>query len=221
MSQWLNTLVSNPQTVIALLAVIVAIASYWLVKRREQFKMGIDLMLKLEDRFDSPAMHARRAAAAGALLQGQTKEHTAISQVLDYFETVAFLLRRGAIDPEAVYTFFGHWIELYDRASREYRHQNSANFVWEEFDPLCSKIERYDTWKHDRETRARWLYRWQWAHRRVYAVSRMLPGFQRPWGPMDEEARADLARELDLAASGGQTGGQMATGTVNLDPRGS
>jgi hypothetical protein len=61
---------------------------------------GVQTRMALHAEFESAAMHRTRARAAKALLRGEGSR--ALDDVLDFFETVAVLERRGAIDRELV-----------------------------------------------------------------------------------------------------------------------
>lgn len=132
---------------IALAAFGLSFVVFLSAKRRERFKLGIDLILKLGERFESAAMREHRAAAALALRKSDEGDIPALDSVLDFFEDVAFLVRRGAVDVEAVYEFFSHWIEIYARASAEYRRSDHGSLVWEGFERLIPTLEQFEDCK--------------------------------------------------------------------------
>ena len=68
--------------------------------------------------------------------------------VLDFFETIGYLLRRGALDEKMVWHTFFHWIMGYYQAAEEYINdkRKSEPTVWEDFVELqgrMGRIERY------------------------------------------------------------------------------
>ena len=71
---------------IALGGFALAFVTYRSSKKRDSFRLGIDLILRLGERFDSETMRARRANAAKALLSHPTKQDAAVNDVLDFFE---------------------------------------------------------------------------------------------------------------------------------------
>jgi hypothetical protein len=94
---------------------------FWWQVSRARYSQRIDLIVKMAERFDKPEMRATRARAAKALLHDREARDDSISQVLDFFEDLGFLLTRKAIDDDAVYTFFDYWIVRYFLATDKYR----------------------------------------------------------------------------------------------------
>ena len=84
-----------------------------------------DLLLRLDDRFNSPDMRLARGQAAH-ILKAATKpsERMAnfwagghrglrVQNVLDIFEVIGLFLKKSAIDAQAVWTLFSHYIVNY------------------------------------------------------------------------------------------------------------
>ncbi|TDV10972.1 hypothetical protein C7404_11988 [Paraburkholderia caballeronis] len=90
--------------------VIVAICVFTWQANRARYTMRIDLILKLEERFDSPQMRKTRADAARALQESEDTDADAVGELLDFLEQIGFLVSRHAIDLEAVYEYFDGWI---------------------------------------------------------------------------------------------------------------
>src|SRR2546422_707732 len=82
--------------VTAVAAFLTAAYTYQLV-RETRFAMGVGTLQNLEREFNEPRLRRARRDAARALLQSQG-ETADVDQVLDFFETLAFLVRRGALD---------------------------------------------------------------------------------------------------------------------------
>ena len=159
---------------IALAAFGLSFVMFLSAKRRERFKLGIDLMMKLGERFESAAMQQQRAVAAAALLAKRKGAIPTLESVLDFFEEVAFLLRRKAVDVEAVYEYFSYWIELYARASAGYRSANQRTVHWEGFEVLRRKVAQFEDWKLSRD-------RWRWRFRTVHAIDWYLWRGRQEW----------------------------------------
>ena len=106
---WLPVTVSSGGIIIALSAFI------WQV-RRARFNQSIDLAFRLEADFFGPAKKLQRVKASRDLLAGNTLE---AEPILDFFETMALLLRRGALDKEIVRHTFFYWIDRYYQATEE------------------------------------------------------------------------------------------------------
>src|SRR3990170_2942368 len=85
--------------------------------RRSRFALGVDLLLKFDERFDSDAMRAARRAAAKSILDHTFED---VRKVLDFFEMIGLMLRRGALDDSMVWEMFSAWVLPYCRAARSW-----------------------------------------------------------------------------------------------------
>jgi hypothetical protein len=77
-------------------------------------------MLNLMDKFDSETFKEKRQMAARACLsklEGK-KLGNEVTQILDFFEDVAFLVKRGALDIEMMWHFY-YWVRMYVQASEQ------------------------------------------------------------------------------------------------------
>ena len=102
----------------AVVAAVVAVYATWTESRRSYFALGIDLLFKLEVNFDDDKMRTTRRAAAEALLRDEDKGD--VDDVLDFFEMVGMLLRRGALDDFMVWHNFFYWIHGYYLSNSDY-----------------------------------------------------------------------------------------------------
>jgi hypothetical protein len=93
--------------------VIIAFAAFAWQVHRARFSQSVDLLFRLENDFFGPAKRLQRAKACRDLAQGNTLE---AEPILDFFETMALLLRRGALDEEMVRHTFFYWINHYYQA---------------------------------------------------------------------------------------------------------
>jgi hypothetical protein len=100
-----------------LAAAIVAIVALFLQSRQTAFAIAVDLLLKMDERFDSPEMLRRRQCAARGLLNGSEDN---VRDVLNYFELVGLLMRRKALDRAMVWHDLSYWITQYADAARDY-----------------------------------------------------------------------------------------------------
>ena len=98
-------------SVIALLvtsiAVIVSIVALILQLRRSKFALSVELLQKLDERFNCPDFYKKRKAAIESI---KSKTFSDIHEILDFFETIGLLLKRGAVDKEMVWSTFYWWI---------------------------------------------------------------------------------------------------------------
>lgn len=101
----------------AVVAALAAVVALWTESRRSRFALGVDLILKLDERFNSEEMRRARRAAAKSLLD---KTHTEADEVLDFFEMIGFLARRGALDEKMIWETFFYWIYRYWHCAKEY-----------------------------------------------------------------------------------------------------
>ena len=175
-------------TWITLIGFVWGLGTFWNAKKRERFKLGVDLILKLEERFDTDRMRGHRAAAARYLLGDGTNRNADVDVVIDFFEEVGFLLRRDAIDAAAVHAFFSYWLEAYCRASAQYR-ADVEDPVWVDFTALCMAIELIELRQMSCWFQTRLLVWRAWVRR---------PQVRR-WARMNDASRKVLNEECALA----------------------
>lgn len=124
----------------AMLAAIVAILTLYFENRRHRFSVGIDLLLKLDERYDSDNMRKFRRSAAKSLLSGNSSGD--VDEVLDFFEMMGFLVRRGALDKKMVWHNFSHSISGYWNAAKEHIQEEKLKdpTVWQDLDLLYKSV---------------------------------------------------------------------------------
>jgi hypothetical protein len=129
---------------ISALGVVISMSALWWQVRRARFNQSIDLLFRLEGDFFGAAKRAQRVKAAAGLLEGQPLE---AEPILDFFETMALLLRRGALDEEIVWHTFFYWIDHYYEACRDAiaARQNQDPLVWRDLAELISKLRKLQT----------------------------------------------------------------------------
>jgi Domain of unknown function (DUF4760) len=135
-------------TAIASLALaLVAAVALWVESRRHRFAQSVDLVMKLEERFNSAECRKLRNLAAKCLrdklykdAENPCKEDA--DEVLDFFETVSYLLESGALDERIVWHTFYHWIMGYYQAAEEYikMKREKESTVWEDFVKLARRM---------------------------------------------------------------------------------
>jgi hypothetical protein len=108
----------------ALVTVAVAALALWYESKRSRFSLGVELYMKLDERFNSNEMRNIRKAAAKSLLSGRLGTgpafRTTVEDVLDFFEMIGFLLSRGALDERMVWHGFFNIIHPYWLSAQEY-----------------------------------------------------------------------------------------------------
>jgi hypothetical protein len=132
---WLPVTVSSVGTILAL------VAFTWQV-RRARFNQSIDLLFKQESDFFGPGKKAQRVKAARDLLASQSLE---AEPILDFFETMALLQRRKALDKEMVWHTFFYWIDHYYEATKNLikARQNVDPLVWNDFVAFVESLRKY------------------------------------------------------------------------------
>ncbi len=131
---WLPVTVSS-------LGIIVALSAFIWQIRRARFNQSIDLVFRLENDFFGPAKRLQRVKASRDLLSGNTLE---AEPILDFFETMALLLRRGALDKEIVRHTFFYWIDRYYQATEVTiaARQGIDPLVWKDLTGLVETMRR-------------------------------------------------------------------------------
>jgi hypothetical protein len=139
-------------TAFAALAALAALVGTWLLHRQLQqeaelsrFAVGVETQWKLDDNWNSARMIAARRNAALSLLA--KKPTTDVHDVLDFFESIAALTKKGILDADWVWHNFYYAAANYWSASRDYIGQVRArdSTLWEDLDedliPRLIKIQ--------------------------------------------------------------------------------
>ena len=139
----MNTIALAVQTLLLLVITITIIA--W--ARKELLTRGIDILIKLDQRFDSADFreHRRRAAAFLGDFEHSKSGHglEALHSVLGLFETIAFFHEKNLIDAESAWTFFGHWALPYYLISKQ-RVIDIDKHHYQKLKSLVKKFESLD-----------------------------------------------------------------------------
>lgn len=79
-------------------------------------------IIKLTDKFDSHDFQEKRKRAAQACLNHLEDKNpgVVIEDILDFFDDVAFLVTKGALDTEMMWHPFYHWVRMYYQAAEQY-----------------------------------------------------------------------------------------------------
>jgi hypothetical protein len=100
----------------------VALGNAYRQDMRAQFTQMINILSQQDARFDSPDFRVVRAKAAQWIRAGSDPDDIggddAARAVLNFFETLAFLHRREAVDSDAVWHYFASWLLPYHVALR-------------------------------------------------------------------------------------------------------
>jgi hypothetical protein len=134
----------------AVAGVALALIVFWAGARRSRFQSGVEILLQFNDQFDSERIRNVRKTAAEAIKEirlsnGGDMKNT--DDVLDFFETVSFLVRKKAIDRVFVWHSFYYWLHRYYLLCQSYIEatRKKDNARWQDLcwlHPRLNRIER-------------------------------------------------------------------------------
>ncbi|MEW5940246.1 MAG: hypothetical protein AB1750_11325 [Chloroflexota bacterium] len=154
----------------AVLAVVIATTAIIVEGKRSRIRQGIDLIIRLNEFFSYNKDFKRTRRAAGAFLRriqnqsgqkrGKNKRRKSsifisegsveLGEVLDFFQLIAVMVRKNALDEDIAWNFYGYYLEGYLLLSRNYIdfcRQSSPDY-WEDVDwmyKLFVKIEKKES----------------------------------------------------------------------------
>ena len=110
---------------------IISLSAFAYQVHRARFNQSVDLLFRLENDFFGASKRSQRAKASRDLIGGNALE---AEPILDFFETVALLLRRKALDAEMVSHTFFYWIDNYYTALQSHIDtcQQRDTLVWQD-----------------------------------------------------------------------------------------
>ena len=117
---------------------IIALWVHWSESRRARFSLGIDLVVRLDNIFNSPQFLTLRHEAAAMLLSGGPQKETktvSLDEVLNFFEMVGILMSRGALNDEIVWNVFFSYMHKYKLCAKDYidAQREKDRTLWEHF----------------------------------------------------------------------------------------
>lgn len=134
--------------VISSVSVVAALGSFMWQIHRARFNQSVDLLFRLENDFFGAAKKVQRVKASRDLQQGKVLE---AEPILDFFETMALLLRRGALDKEIVCHTFFYWIDNYYEACKGFIEARQATdpLVWKDLPPFVATLRAFESQQLD------------------------------------------------------------------------
>jgi hypothetical protein len=129
---------------ISSVGIIVALSAFVWQVRRARFNQSVDLLFKQENDFFGTAKKVQRVKAARGLLAGQSLE---AEPILDFFETMALLQRRKALDKEMVWHTFFYWVDHYYEATKSLieSRQKTDPLVWKDFVTFVLTLRKFQS----------------------------------------------------------------------------
>jgi len=129
--------------IVAVVGSILSIVSLAYQIRRSRFVVSIDLLLKFEANFFGAEKREIRSKAARGMLR-ESPDFSEAEDVLDFFETIALLVKKGALDGYMVWHTFDYWISRYYEAAKDHilRRQQGEPQVWRDLPDLVQNLRR-------------------------------------------------------------------------------
>lgn len=140
----------------ALATAIGAVIALWVEGRRSRYSHGIDLLMKLIDRFGGDDLLETRRSLAVICLRGGPPVYTGVAtetdahirQILDHFELVGMLLAKGKLDADMVYSEYFGPLNMYYTLLSSYipqcRDIYEDTSIWEDVDWLYARLGRIE-----------------------------------------------------------------------------
>ena len=140
-SSWIPTVISGVATSVSLLAFAYQV-------HRARFNQSVDLLFRLENDFFGGEKVTQRALAAKNYL-ADAGDFTEMEDVLDFFETVAMLTRKKALNLFMVWHTFDYWMERYYAVAAPHieRKQSESPGVWEDLQWILPRLQRLEARK--------------------------------------------------------------------------
>jgi hypothetical protein len=149
----------NIINIVPALGVLVTVIALYYQIWRSQFSMNLDLILKLDDKFNSSDFKKIRSKASSAILSEETdNKFIHAEDVFDFFETLGYFVKHKALDKKIVWHTFYGLAHSYWSVGKDYifsvRKEKADDTLWEDFQWLHNellKIERTNTNKLEPE----------------------------------------------------------------------
>ena len=134
-------------SVTAVVAALIAIYSIRAESRRSTFNLGVNLLFKMNDVFNSSGFVRKRKKAAKFLLKKPDLNEwdcVEVEDILDFFQMIGSLTRKGVIDKTLAWEFYVYWVDFYYIITKEYiEYCNIDNpGTWEDVVWLYKKFVR-------------------------------------------------------------------------------
>jgi hypothetical protein len=136
--------------ILAVASLIVAVVAAGAAAKQAyllRFSLQVQSLLAVETAFNARELRRARHLAARQLLTNTPGPE--VDDVLNFFATVALLVRRRALDAEMVWHVFFYWLRGYWHTARAYVDQERETNprVWEDVPPLYARLLAIETHK--------------------------------------------------------------------------
>ena len=124
-------------------ALVVSLLSLGYQIRRTGLVQAADLLMRFEGNFFGKEKRDQRSLAAQNYLRNP-EDFKEMEDILDFFETIAMLTRKEALDLYMVWHTFDYWIERYYGIAKPYitMRQSTDPGVWSDLTWLLPKLIR-------------------------------------------------------------------------------
>ena len=131
---------------LTLLALIISIFSLAYQIWRTGLVQSADLLLRFEQNFFGPEKLKQRSQAALNNLKNP-EDFLEMEDILDFFETIAMLTRKRALDLYMVWHTFNYWIQRYYAVAQPYikARQKNEPGVWADLVWLAPKLQHLES----------------------------------------------------------------------------
>ncbi|MGP0594747.1 hypothetical protein ACTRXD_19710 [Nitrospira sp. T9] len=125
----------------AIITALIALAIAVFEGRQRRASTKLDVLLRLDDQWNGESMKRARIVAAESLKAG-LRPDDGVDSVLDFFQGIGSLDRRGLIDRELAWEFFFYWLHRYVALTADHirERQNANSALWLDVRPLHEKL---------------------------------------------------------------------------------
>jgi len=131
------------ETLIGFVSVAIAVIALRMETKRSRLAIQADVLFRLDERFSSEHMRKTRQTAAQKLTSGDL-DNEELSDVLDFFSNIAFMVKADALDTQLAFDAFEYWLVRYWYASQDYvrqaRQYDSGS--WASVEYLVARFEQ-------------------------------------------------------------------------------
>jgi len=130
-------------SVAAFLSVMIALVGLLLETRKSRLAMQSDILLRIDERFCCSETRTLRQKAARKLLKRETPNYE-LTEVLDFFTLIAYMVEHGALSPRLAYAPYEYWICRYWHSAKEHitETRRFEPESWVTLERLVQKLER-------------------------------------------------------------------------------
>jgi hypothetical protein len=122
----------------------IAVVAIYVQLKATRFSTSIDTLWRLQDEWSSRDMRCARVAVADGLRSNQlsTVEHGQVNDVVNFFEFLGLLVRKGAVDLDGAWNNFSDWALPYWEELSGWidEHRNGDQTVWENYGRLEKQL---------------------------------------------------------------------------------